>query len=110
MDMMYMPDALNAIITLMEADAAKLKHRNAFNVTAMSFEPEEIAAEIRKHIPEFQLDYQVDPVRQAIADSWPDSIDATAAKEEWGFHAEYDLEKMTQDMLTRLQEKFAVLS
>ncbi|MBH8584059.1 MULTISPECIES: L-threonine 3-dehydrogenase [Thermoactinomyces] len=110
MDMMYMPDALNAIITLMEADAAKLKHRNAFNVTAMSFEPEEIAAEIRKHIPEFQLDYQVDPVRQSIADSWPDSIDATAAKEEWGFHAEYDLEKMTQDMLTRLQEKFAVLS
>jgi nucleoside-diphosphate-sugar epimerase len=110
MDMMYMPDALNAIITLMEADAAKLKHRNAFNVTAMSFEPEEIAAEIRKHIPEFQLDYQVDPVRQAIADSWPDSIDATAAKEEWGFHAEYDLEKMTQDMLTRLQEKFMVLS
>ncbi|MBH8602355.1 L-threonine 3-dehydrogenase [Thermoactinomyces sp. CICC 23799] len=110
MDMMYMPDALNAIITLMEADAAKLKHRNAFNVTAMSFEPEEIAAEIRKHIPEFQLDYQVDPVRQAIADSWPDSIDATAAKEEWGFHAEYDLEKMTQDMLTRLQEKFTVLS
>lgn len=105
-----MPDALNAIITLMEADAAKLKHRNAFNVTAMSFEPEEIAAEIRKHIPEFQLDYQVDPVRQSIADSWPDSIDATAAKEEWGFHAEYDLEKMTQDMLTRLQEKFAVLS
>jgi hypothetical protein len=76
----------------------------------MSFEPEEIAAEIRKHIPEFQLDYQVDPVRQAIADSWPDSIDATAAKEEWGFHAEYDLEKMTQDMLTRLQEKFMVLS
>ena len=108
MDMMYMPDALNAIITLMEADADKLKHRNAFNVTAMSFEPEEIADEIRKHIPDFKLDYKVDPIRQAIADSWPDSIDATAAKEEWGFHAEYDLEKMTKDMLTRLQEKFAV--
>ena len=108
MDMMYMPDALNAIITLMEADADKLKHRNAFNVTAMSFEPEEIASEIRKHIPDFKLDYKVDPVRQAIADSWPDSIDATAAKEEWGFRAEYDLEKMTKDMLTRLQEKFSV--
>jgi nucleoside-diphosphate-sugar epimerase len=107
MDMMYMPDALNAIITLMEADASKLKHRNAFNVTAMSFEPEEIAAEIRKHLPHFQLDYDVDPVRQAIADSWPNSIDATAAKEEWGFKAEYDLRKMTEDMLARLEEKIS---
>jgi nucleoside-diphosphate-sugar epimerase len=105
MDMMYMPDALNAIITLMEAEASKLKHRNAFNVTAMSVDPEEIAAEIRKHIPEFELDYQVDPVRQAIADSWPNSIDATAAKEEWGFKAEYDLKKMTEDMLAKLSKK-----
>ncbi|MGA8941940.1 MAG: L-threonine 3-dehydrogenase [Thermoactinomyces sp.] len=107
MDMMYMPDALNAIITLMEADASRLKHRNAFNITAMSFEPEEIAAAIRKHIPDFKLDYQVDPARQAIADSWPNSIDPTAAKEEWGFHAEYDLEKMTKDMLEKLQVKLA---
>ncbi|MGX9706538.1 L-threonine 3-dehydrogenase [Laceyella tengchongensis] len=105
MDMMYMPDALNAIITLMEADAAKLKHRNAFNVTAMSFEPEEIAAAIRKHIPSFTLDYDVDPVRQGIAESWPNSIDATAAKEEWGFKAAYDLDKMTADMLQKLSEK-----
>ncbi|MBA4601783.1 L-threonine 3-dehydrogenase [Thermoactinomyces mirandus] len=105
MDMMYMPDALNAIITLMEANASRLKHRNAFNITAMSFEPEEIAASIRKHIPDFKLDYQVDPARQAIADSWPNSIDPTAAKEEWGFHAEYDLDKMTEDMLKKLQEK-----
>jgi nucleoside-diphosphate-sugar epimerase len=106
MDMMYMPDALNAIIDLMEADASKLKHRNAFNVTAMSVQPEDFAAAIKKHIPEFELDYDVDPVRQAIADSWPNSIDATAAREEWGFKAEYDLEKMTEDMLAKLREKF----
>lgn len=105
MDMMYMPDALNAIVTLMEADESRLKHRNAFNITAMSFEPEEIAAAIRKHIPDFKLNYQVDPARQAIANSWPNSIDATAAKEEWGFHAEYDLDKMTADMLEKLQAK-----
>jgi nucleoside-diphosphate-sugar epimerase len=110
MDMMYMPDALNAIIALMEADASKLKHRNAFNVTAMSVEPEDIASEIKKHIPEFELDYNVDPVRQSIADSWPNSIDATAAKEEWGFKAEFDLAKMTEDMLVKLREKLSVLS
>ncbi|MEG2018401.1 MAG: L-threonine 3-dehydrogenase, partial [Clostridium sp.] len=98
MDMMYMPDAINAIITLMEADPSKLKHRNAFNITAMSFEPEEIAAEIKKHIPEFELSYDVDPVRQGIANTWPDSIDPSAATEEWGFKAEYDLAKMTADM------------
>ncbi|MBM7615464.1 L-threonine 3-dehydrogenase [Alkaliphilus hydrothermalis] len=105
MDMMYMPDAVNCIIDLMEADTSKLKHRNAFNVTAMSFEPEEIAAEIRKHIPEFTMDYDVDPMRQAIANSWPDSIDPTAAKEEWGFKTEYDLPKMTVAMLEQLKAK-----
>ncbi|QRG70024.1 L-threonine 3-dehydrogenase [Brevibacillus choshinensis] len=105
MDMMYMPDALNAIITLMEADGTKLKHRNAFNVTAMSIEPEQVAAAIRKHIPEFKLSYQVDPIRQAIAESWPNSIDATAAEDEWGFTFQYDLEKMTEDMLTKLRRK-----
>jgi nucleoside-diphosphate-sugar epimerase len=103
MDMMYMPDALNAIINLMEADAGRLKHRNSFNVAAMSFEPEEIAEAIRQHIPSFELSYEVDPVRQAIADSWPNSIDCTAAKEEWGFKAEYDLAKMTADMLEKLK-------
>jgi len=105
MDMMYMPDAINAIITLMEADPSKLKHRNAFNITAMSFEPEQIAAEIRKHIPEFEMSYDVDPVRQGIANTWPDSIDPSAAKEEWGFKAEYDLAKMTVDMLEKLKAK-----
>ena len=105
MDMMYMPDALQAIVDLMEADASKLIHRNAFNVTAMSFEPEQIAASIRKEIPTFTMDYEVDPVRQAIANSWPDSIDATAAKEEWGFSYKYDLDAMTKDMLTKLAAK-----
>lgn len=105
MDMMYMPDALQAIVDLMEADPAKLIHRNAFNVTAMSFEPSQIAAAIQKEIPSFEMAYDVDPVRQAIADSWPDAIDATAAKEEWGFKAIYDLEKMTADMLEKLKVK-----
>ncbi|WP_456272979.1 L-threonine 3-dehydrogenase [Bacillus sp. AK031] len=104
MDMMYMPDALNAIIDLMEADPAKLKHRNSFNVTAMSIEPEMVAAEIRKHIPDFELNYDVDPVRQGIAESWPNSIDASAASEEWGFKAEYDLARMTEDMLEKLKK------
>lgn len=104
MDMMYMPDALHAIVQLMEADSAKLKHRNAFNVTAMSFDPEEIGAEIKKHIPGFEISYDVDPIRQGIADSWPNSIDATAAMEEWGFKAEYDLVRMTADMLEKLKK------
>ncbi|MDG4655981.1 L-threonine 3-dehydrogenase [Ectobacillus antri] len=105
MDMMYMPDALQAIVQLMEADSAKLKHRNAFNITAMSFEPEQIAASIRKHIPDFKMSYAVDPVRQGIADSWPNSIDCTAAEEEWGFKAQYDLDNMTADMLMQLRMK-----
>lgn len=105
MDMMYMPDALQAIVDLMEADSSKLIHRNAFNVTAMSFEPEQIAASIRKEIPSFKMSYDVDPVRQAIANSWPDNIDATAAKEEWGFSYKYDLDAMTKDMLQTLKIK-----
>src|SRR5699024_7131007 len=82
MDMMYMPDAIDAIVDLMNAPADKLVNRNAFNITAMSFEPEEIAASIKKFMPDFTMDYDVDPVRQGIADSWPNSIDATCAKEE----------------------------
>jgi nucleoside-diphosphate-sugar epimerase len=105
MDMMYMPDALAAIIDLMEADSSKLIHRNAFNVTAMSFDPEELTAEIKKHIPGFEISYNVDPVRQAIADSWPNSIDASAAAEEWGFKAKYDVSSMTADMLEKLKTK-----
>jgi len=83
MDMMYMPDALDSIIQLMEADPSKLRYRNAYNITAMSFAPEEIAASIKKYIPEFEMDYDVDPVRQAIAESWPNSLDDSAAREDW---------------------------
>lgn len=108
MDMMYMPDALNAIVNLMEADAGRLKHRNAFNITAMSVDPEDIAQSIRTAIPEFRMDYEVDGVRQAIADSWPNSLDISCAVEEWDFHAEYDLERMTTDMLQHLQQKLGI--
>lgn len=105
MDMMYMPDALESAVKLMDADPAKLKHRNAFNVTGMSFAPEDIYAEIKKHIPGFVMDYDVDPVRQAIADSWPNSLDDSAAREEWGWDPKYDLAKMTEDMLNVLTDK-----
>lgn len=105
MDMMYMPDAIDAIVDLMNAPADKLVNRNAFNITAMSFEPEEIAASIKKFMPDFTMDYDVDPVRQGIADSWPNSIDATFAKEEWGFNPKYDLDAMTKEMLEKLTEK-----
>lgn len=105
MDMMYMPDAIDAIVDLMNAPADKLVNRNAFNITAMSFEPEEIAASIKKFMPDFTMDYDVDPVRQGIADSWPNSIDVTCAKEEWGFNPKYDLDAMTKEMLEKLTEK-----
>jgi nucleoside-diphosphate-sugar epimerase len=105
MDMMYMPDALDAVVRLMEADPARLVHRNAFNISAMSFEPGQIASEIRKHIPGFELSYEVDPVRQGIADSWPDSLDCSAARREWGFSPKYDLARMTVDMLQRVKGK-----
>ena len=105
LDMMYMPDAIKAGIDLMEANPEKLIHRNAFNVTAMSFDPEIIAAEIRKHIPEFTMDYDVDPVKKAIAETWPNSMDDSAAKEEWGWEPEYDLETMTKNMIEVLSKK-----
>ncbi|MGI6358185.1 MAG: L-threonine 3-dehydrogenase [Bacillota bacterium] len=108
MDMMYIPDALMAISTLMEANPDKLVHRNAFNIAAMSFAPEHIAAEIKRHIPDFTMDYNVDPVRQAIADSWPNSLDDSAAREEWGWNPKYDLAKMTEDMLQQLQRKLGL--
>lgn len=105
MDMMYMPDAVNAAIQVMEADPAKLKHRNAFNVTAMHFAPEDLYAEIKKHLPDFTMDYDVDPIRQAIADSWPDSLDDSCAREEWGWNPKYNMSSMTEDMLTVLKKK-----
>ena len=105
MDMMYMPDALNAAITLMEADPAKLIHRNAFNIASMSFDPETIYQAIKKHVPQFEMVYDIDPLKQRIADSWPDSLDDTCAREEWGWKPAYNLESMTVDMLEKLREK-----
>lgn len=105
MDMMYMPDALNAAISLMEADPTRLIHRNAFNIASMSFDPEEIYAAIKKFRPEFEMVYQIDPVKQAIADSWPDSLDDTCARLEWDWCPKYDLETMTVDMLEKLELK-----
>ncbi len=105
LDMMYMPDAIAALIALMEADPGKLVHRNSFNVTAMNFTPDELAAEIRKHIPAFEIRYEIDPVRQAIADSWPNSLDCSAARAEWGFTPKYGLGAMVEDMLTKLKAR-----
>lgn len=109
LDMMYMPDAIRATIELMEAEPSCLEHRNAFNVTAVSFTPAEIAEEIRKHIPDFVIDYDVDPVRQAIADSWPRSLDDSAARKEWGWAPAYDLASMTQDMIEKLRVKLKAI-
>jgi nucleoside-diphosphate-sugar epimerase len=105
LDMMYMPDALKAATDLMEANPAKLKHRNAFNVTAMSVAPEDFAAEIKKIIPGFTMDFKIDSLRQAIADSWPNNMDDTRAREEWGWQPEYDLESMTKDMIENISQK-----
>jgi nucleoside-diphosphate-sugar epimerase len=105
LDMMYMPDAITAMIRLMSADPARLLHRNAFNVTAMSFTPATLAAEIAKHIPQFVIDYDIDPARQAIADSWPRSLDDSSAHAEWDWQPTYDLAAMTRDMLEKLTQK-----
>ncbi len=105
LDMMYMPDAIRGMVGLMEADSGRLRFRNAYNVTAMSVTPGEIADEIRRHIPQFAIDYHVDPVRQAIAESWPRSLDDTAARNDWGWSPEFDLAAMTTDMLDRVRSK-----
>jgi nucleoside-diphosphate-sugar epimerase len=105
MDMMYMPDAINSILKLLEAPADLLKHRNAYNVSAMSFSPDEIMKSIKKVLPDFKMDYQIDPIRQNIADSWPDSIDSAAARDEWNFRAVYDLDSMTIDMINKIKQK-----
>jgi nucleoside-diphosphate-sugar epimerase len=105
MDMMYMPDALEAIVQLMEADPSKLVHRNAFNISAISAEPLDFAKAIQSYIPEFEISFDVDPVRQKIADSWPNSIDSSAAEAEWGFKAKYDIDSMTKDMLEKIAGK-----
>ncbi len=107
LDMMYMPDAIRAAVELMEADPTRLQHRNAFNVTAMQFTPEELAAAIRQHIPAFRIDYRIDPVRQTIADSWPNSLDDSAARAEWDWQPQYDLAAMTEDMLSNLERRLS---
>ena len=105
LDMMYMPDAIKAAIKLMEADPRYLVHRNSFNIASMSFDPEGVYEAIRKHVPNFRMRYEVDPVRQAIADSWPNKMDDVCARKEWGWTPSYNLESMTRDMLKHLREK-----
>lgn len=110
MDMMYMPDALNAIMTLMEADALQLTHRNAFNISSISAAPEDFAKAIQRYIPAFELSYDVDPQKQKIAESWPDALDSSQATAEWGFHAAYDLDAMTKEMLDELTKQYQTLN
>ena len=103
LDMMYMPDAIDALVGIMEADPSRLVHRNAFNVTAMQLTPEGLTAVIREQLPDFEIDYEIDPVRQSIAESWPDRIDDSAARSEWGWNPKYDAVAMTADMLTHIR-------
>ncbi|MDE6299703.1 MAG: NAD-dependent epimerase/dehydratase family protein [Muribaculaceae bacterium] len=108
LDMMYMPDALRAAVEIMEADPSRLKHRNSFNISAMSFDPEMIAAAIRKQIPSFTMEYEIDPLRQKIADSWPDNLDDSCAREEWDWLPRYDLDSITEDMIANLRIKLDI--
>ena len=103
--MMYMPDCLKATLQLMEADFSRLIHHAGFNVAAMSFSAGELAAEIKKHIPEFECTFEPD-YRQKIADTWPSSIDDSAAREEWDWQPDYDLARMTEDMLRVLTARY----
>lgn len=108
MDMMYMPDALRAAIEIMEADPKRLVHRNSFNIASMSFDPEIIYNKIKEYIPDFKMEYVHDPLRQAIADSWPNSLDDSCARAEWDWKPEYDLDAMTRHMIAHLREKFGI--
>jgi nucleoside-diphosphate-sugar epimerase len=108
MDMMYMPDALRDCIEIMEADPSRLVHRNSFNIAAMSFDPEIIYKKIQEHVPGFKMEYEFDPLRQAIADSWPNSLDDSCARNEWDWKPEFDLEAMTVDMLKNLRAKLDI--
>jgi len=105
LDMMYMSDAIKASIQIMEVDSSRLIHRNGYNITAMSFCPKELAFEIKKQIPDFTINYEIDSLKQSIADSWPDSMNDRAAREEWNWSPDYDLPKMTKDMIKKLKEK-----
>jgi len=105
MDMLYIPDALDACTQLMDADPSKLKHRNSFNVTAMSFAPEMLFNEIKKRIPEAIFDYNVNPVKAEIASSWPDSMDDSCARDEWGWNPKWGLQEMIDDMILAIRKK-----
>ena len=105
MDMMYMPDALQACVQLMEADPARLVHRNGFNIASMSFEPSQIYAAIRRHCPDFEMVYEVDALKQSIASSWPNSLDDSCARAEWDWNPTFDLDSMTADMLEKLRKR-----
>jgi len=108
MDMMYMPDALKAAIDIMNADPGRLVHRNSFNIASMSFDPEMLRAKIAGYVPGFRMRYEVDPVCQAIADSWPDRMDDSCAREEWDWKPSYDLDTMTEDMIAQLRRKLGL--
>jgi len=105
MDMLYMPDALEAVTQLMEADPDKLIHRNSFNITSMSFTPEQLFEEIKKRVPEFTWDYNVDPVKAQISASWPDCMDDSCARQEWGWNPKWGLNEMVDDMLAACRRK-----
>ncbi len=105
MDMMYMPDALNAAISLMEADPQRLNHHNGFNIASMSFDPDTLYQAIRKYKPTFEMVYNVDPLKEQIAESWPDQMDDSCARNEWDWKPQYDLDAMTCDMLEKLSKK-----
>ncbi|MBO5919066.1 MAG: NAD-dependent epimerase/dehydratase family protein [Bacteroidales bacterium] len=105
MDMLYMPDALEAMTQLMEADPSKLVHRNSFNVTSMSFTPEQLFTEIKKRVPSFTWDYEIDPVKAQISASWPDCLDDTCAREEWGWNPKWGMDAVIDDMLAACRKK-----
>lgn len=105
MDMMYMPDALNAVTMLMEADPSRLRHRNSFNIASMSFTPEQLFASIAKRIPDARFDYDIDPVKAAIADSWPNKMDDSCARQEWDWAPKWGMEEVIDDMLAAVQRK-----
>jgi len=104
LDLMYMPDAVKAAIDIMTADPETIRHRNAYNVSSMSLTPEIITASIKKIIPDFSIDYNVDPLRQAIADSWPNKMEDRVAREEWGWMPDYDLDATTEDMIRNISQ------
>ena len=108
--MMYMPDAISALMNLADANTINLKHHADFNVNSMSFTPSELADAIRKRLPDFRIEYEIDPLRQGIADSWPDKLDDTVARNEWGWSPKFGLDELVDDMIKNLSIKLGVAS